>query len=342
MANDQTNLKQMDFDAGVLGTPSSKDDKKREATSPLYQDVEQQKKTRHDSDSSSTSSHADGAVHLLSQPINPFDIVQIAAELRSLMLPELKSLLRDQIPEFKSMVVDAVKEATDNLNEQVRELQEENTRLTKENQDLDKRLSQVERDNDSLEQYSRRNSIRIAGFPEVANEDTDDIVLKIAQELDTPISPSDIDRSHRIGKIVDQGRGGRSTRGKQRHRDILVKFATYNARQRLFLKRKELRDMDDMKHLFLNEDLTKIRSKLLYDARCLVRAEKLKTAYAYDGRIFVRDNDETRQQIQTDADLSAFGDPKEAREELARKAGPPAALRSSSAEVSVGAQPMVS
>ena len=215
------------------------------------------------------------SVHMLSQSINPVDIVQKAAELRYMMLPELKALLADQIPEIKMMVVGAVKEATDVLTEQVKDLQDENKSLVKANSDLEKRLSQVESDNDSLEQYSRRNSIRISGCPEVAEENTDEIVIKLSQELDASICPSDIDRSHRVGNVVDRGRASSS--------DILVKLGTYNARQRLFLKQRELREKDTTKHIFLNKDLTKIRSKLLYEARCLVRINKLKAAFAYDG-----------------------------------------------------------
>lgn len=346
MSDEQTDLKKVASKADAVSTPSNKDNK-REATSPLYSEVLLQKKTRHESEISATSELPDlpqspSSVHLLSQPINPVDIVQIATELRSMMLPELKALLADQIPEIKLMVVSAVKEATDALTEQVKVLQDENKRLLKANSDLEKRILQVECDNDSLEQYSRRNSIRISGLPEVANENTDEIVIKLAQELDASISPADIDRSHRVGKLVDQGRGGRSTSGTQRHRDILVKFATYNARQRLFMKRRELRDKDTMKHIFLNEDLTQTRSKLLYEARCLVRVNKLKAAYAYDGRLFVRDCDDRRHLIRTNSDLSAFGDTKEAKLELSRRVSLQAARRSPSSAVSDGAQPMVS
>ena len=55
----------------------------------------------------------------------------------------------------------------------------------------------------------------------------------------------------------------------------------------------------------------------------------------------VRDSDDRRHLIPTVIDLSAFGDPKEARLELARRAGLPAARRSASSVVSDGAQPMV-
>lgn len=156
-------------------------------------------------------------------------------------------------------------------------------------------------------------SARISGVPEEIVEDIDQIVARIAGELGVLISPSDIDRSHRVGKLEDQGRaGGRSTTN-IRHRDRIVKFATYNARQRLFQKRKELRDSEETKNLYINEDLTKIRSKLLYLARCLVRVKELNVAYSSDGKIFIRDCDDRRHLIKNDSDLLKFVDPVEAR-----------------------------
>ena len=65
------------------------------------------------------------------------------------------------------------------------------------------------------------------------------------------------------------------TQGAKRHHDIIVTFATYNARQRVYLKRMDLRNSEDdeMKVVFINADFTKQRSKLLVDARSLVRVD---------------------------------------------------------------------
>lgn len=90
-----------------------------------------------------------------------------------------------------------------------------------------------------------------------------------------------------------------------------MKFSTYNARRRLFLKCKDLRESEDTKHLFINDDLTMLRSKLLYDARCLVRTNKLRSAYASDGQIYVRDKDDHRRLIRNDSDILEFGDPRQ-------------------------------
>lgn len=324
--------------SGETSTPLSKGDKgdkKREASSPLdAQGVQLElKKNRHES-GASVSSEGDNdisdlpmmgvecPVHLLSQPMNPSDIVQIASELRSIMLPEISQLIKNQLPDIKSIVLEAVNDLIAPLKDEIRALKEEVSGLKLANEQLEKRLIQSEYDKDSLEQYSRRNSVRISGVPESEQENTDEIILKIARDLGVELEKSEIDRSHRVGRHLTQGPIiGRTAKASRRHRDILVKFATYNARQRLFSKRKELRDSMTTKNVFINEDLTKPRSKLLFDARSLVRGNCLKAAYSSDGRIFIRDKSDRRHLILNDSDLLKFGDTQVSR-------GPSASLTS--------------
>ena len=220
----------------------------------------------------------------------PADIISIAAELRSLILPEMAALIKNQLPDIKTIVM----ESTNTLSMEIKVLREENAKLRANNaklrEDVDKltqRVDKAETENDTLEQYTGRNSVRISGVPELEGENTDEEVIRIANELQTHIGPSDtcIDRSHRVGKPKASG-------PKAWHRDIIVKFATYNARQRVYFKRMDLRDSEDedMKGIFINENLTKLRSKLSFDARSLARANILKSVYLTDGKIFVRDN----------------------------------------------------
>ena len=86
---------------------------------------------------------------------------------------------------------------------------------------------------DESEQYSRRNCVRISKIPERPDEDTDKLVRNIAETLNIHMSLSDIDRSHRICRS-----------GTKPHRDIIVKFAIYRARERLFMNRKQLKDTE--------------------------------------------------------------------------------------------------
>ena len=181
---------------------------KREATSPLYSEIVTVKKNRHshsgeyaESESSSKSpdittgmDDGDDVIHHLSQPIDPANITQIATELRSLMRPELKSLMEDFKPIIKDIVREAIHEATSHLMQEITVLKETNKQLSDRNQellmkavDLEKRLIEAERGNDTLEQYSRRNSIRISGIQELLGENTDNLVMKLADDLDEPI-----------------------------------------------------------------------------------------------------------------------------------------------------------
>ena len=66
-----------------------------------------------------------------------------------------------------------------------------------------------------------------------------------------------------------------------------MKFSTYNARNRLYQQCKDLRDIPA--NMFINEDLTKKRSKLLFSARTLASADLLKAVYSTDGKILIRD-----------------------------------------------------
>lgn len=308
------------LDVGSVGvsTPFSKGDK-RKASSPLDAADADSKKSRLHSDGSNVSpmDDADEAapVHLLSQPMNPLDIVSIASELRSLMMPEMANIMKGQLPDIRAIV----NESTETLSSEIQTLRVENAKLRDENdklrndvRSLTTRVAKVETENDALEQYTRRNSVRISGVPETEGENTDEFVFRLAGALQSYIGPSDIDRSHRVGKPKTGGR----------HRDIIVKFATYGARQRIYLKRMDLRESEngDMKTVFINEDLTKIRSKLLFDARTLVKGDKLKSAYSADGKIFVRDNSDDRYLIKTKADLLKYGDPDETRKVLTERA----------------------
>ena len=310
-------------------TPIGKGDK-REASSHLDAAGVNSKKTRHQSGDSATSEMAitettdfgadgmDEPVHVFTQPVNPTDIVLMARELRSLMLPEISDIINGQLPDIKAAIKTEVTASTKALTTEIQSLRTENEKLRKDVDDLTKRLSKAESDNDALEQYTRRNSVRISGVPEDFNgENTDGIVLKIAEELEVPLNPSDIDRSHRVGKVDNKSRSAPGA--SHRHRDIIVKFATYNAKQRLFQKRMDLREIEERQNVFVNEDLTRTRSKLLFNARALMRANKLKSAYSSDGKIFIRDNDDNRLVVKSDSDILEYGDPEEARKQLERE-----------------------
>ncbi|KAF0307542.1 hypothetical protein FJT64_021151 [Amphibalanus amphitrite] len=90
-------------------------------------------------------------------------------------------------------------------------------------------LEEAERRIEDLDAYNRRTSLLITGVPETSGEATDNLVLDVGRAAGLNLTADNLDRSHRLG---------RPQPGKVR--PIIAKFATTNARQKLFDKRKEL------------------------------------------------------------------------------------------------------
>jgi len=133
-----------------------------------------------------------------------------------------------------------------------------NTNLEKEIDKLKTELKSANDRNadgiDSLEQYSRRNCVVLHGVPEKEKEDTDQLFInKIQEHLGVEVKVRDIDRSHRLGAKRSDGSG----------RAIIVKFARYNVRARVFREKRKLKSTG----LMLTESLTKKRVAMLNAAR---------------------------------------------------------------------------
>ena len=214
----------------------------------------------------------------------------------------IREQIRDEIPALVNTSVNtAVTEATKKLKDEIGHLKTENSSLKEENSNLKKSVDKLKSGEkevkllaDNNEQYSRRNSLRISGIPMENDEITDELVLELATDMGVDLQLSEIDRSHRVGKV------------KNGNRALIVKFTSYRARQKLYSIRKDLRYHDKRKNVFINEDLTSRRSKLLAQARQLVRERKLRAAYTGDGKIFIKDNESQRHYITTKHQLTDY------------------------------------
>lgn len=131
---------------------------------------------------------------------------------------------------------------------------------------IDKRI-------DDLEQYSRRNNLRVFGVHEVQGEDTDTLLLDLFRnKLNLTITLNELDRSHRVGKPVS---------GSGRPRPILVKFISYRIRAQIFTNKKMLKGSN----YSIKEDLTKNRSNILQEA---IKRYGIANAWTRDGRILIK------------------------------------------------------
>ena len=198
-------------------------------------------------------------------------------------LRELKALFNKQ-----STVIDTLRQAlkgaakvTDQLNKSVESLRKK----------VEKQLYDQQ---DNIEQYTRKNSLEIHGIPEELYTSTEDVIIKLGEQLQVPISPEDIEISHKLYS------------GKNNPKNIIVKFISHKKKSQLYKKRTELRKIKlvDMfpgssmaatakfRGLFINENLTSYRKHIMKKANNLKKDNLLQNVWTLDGKIFVKTSPE--------------------------------------------------
>ena len=190
-----------------------------------------------------------------------------------------------------------MREAIESQEGRIHELEASNEKKAKEISHLTTQLEQqrstiqsLQNNCNDLEQYSRRNCIRLFGVPEKKGEDSMETVCEIAkQKLGVTLPKSAIDRAHRVGQPYnDRAKPANATKKgnedspapprDKRPRPIIVKLISYQTRRALLSQRRKLKDTG----ISIHEDLTKKNQKLLSDTR---KHSKVISAWSTDGRI---------------------------------------------------------
>ena len=158
---------------------------------------------------------------------------------------------------------------------------------------------------DALNQYGRRESGRALDIPEepieydgdgkiVDNEDCAQLIVDIGKVLELPIVKEDIQRAHRVGpKRKPHWDPQKKVLITPKPRPVIVKFKDYGKRMSFIKKKKSLREnaekkgVDKLKNAFIVEDLTPLRSKLLWYAKNHCNG-KFKNCHTKNGRILAQ------------------------------------------------------
>ena len=123
--------------------------------------------------------------------------------------------------------------------------------------------------------------------------------MKVAKDMGLDISPNDISISHRAGGP----RRGRS----DKPRPILAKFVRRECKSQMMYRKKNLRQVEAYRNVYVQEDLTKARSKLVFE---LKRASDVKRVWTVNGRIVCLieiNGHETKKEVETPDDLFHLG-----------------------------------
>ena len=158
----------------------------------------------------------------------------------------------------------------------------------KELEERDQKIAELENKIDDLEMYGRRNGIRIHGIPENEGEKTDEIVMKLAQDMGANIPSSALGRSHRVGR-----------KNNNRPRAIIAKFVGHNHKVAYLKQKQELKKLPEdqpdvyVNDVFVNEDLTSKWAGMAKRARLMRKAKRISDTWTRDGVIFIKLKDGT-------------------------------------------------
>lgn len=178
---------------------------------------------------------------------------------------------------------------------------------------------------DDLEQYSRRNCLRISNIPEKAGEDTDQLVCVLSEAVGVPLPVEAVERSHRLGRTRDDPVPAGTA--KPPPRQIIVKLQSYRHREQLMRARKNLKSVDlkatfpDLSwssvpvpagrgqgspRVYLNEDLTRERARLAATARDMKKGKRVLDTWTRDGAVFVKRLDSSIIRVTSLRQLSTY------------------------------------
>lgn len=147
--------------------------------------------------------------------------------------------------------------------------------------------------------------LRISGIAETEREDINKTVLDFAARVNANVGPEDIDRVHRVGKVsgANENNGARTTRS----REIIIKFTNSTARLSLLKGRAKLREQN-VRNIYINEDLTPARKQLAYECRRIkrFRSSKIKKTWVFAGYPHILDDSGNRVKITCLSDLDNY------------------------------------
>ena len=152
---------------------------------------------------------------------------------------------------------------------------------------------------DELEQYGRRVNLEIHGIPSKPNENTNQLVKKVASLVNMRLEDSHISVSHRLPGCLHTNETKRKAPNKPiEYAPIIVCFSNQDKRNEFYQKRKLIKPLSDSsKDCFegiglirIRENLTPFRKNLYNQAKKAKVELNYKFLWTSNGRILLRQN----------------------------------------------------
>ena len=148
---------------------------------------------------------------------------------------------------------------------------------------INEKIEKLERIVDRHEQYSRRNCLLLDGIAEGERENTDELVLETLNEkMHIDLTPSDLDRTHRIGQRKSPSKKPRA---------VIIKFVSYSFFS--FLNKKLLKETQ----VSITESLTAKRMGVSKKAR---EKHQFRNVWTADAKILYKDGKDNKVKLYYD------------------------------------------
>ena len=196
----------------------------------------------------------------------------ITGDLVATMVAALQPVL---VKSVTSAVTSAVAVVSCQIMTELRHDMEEVKEMREEVESLQVRVHTQSFELDRLQQYSRQDNVRVYGIEDTAEESTNSIVVKLASDMGVPITEQDLSVIHRLECKMT---------GKPR--SIIAKFVRRDTKTRMIRAKKELRGLIARRNVYINDDLTSLRSRLAYE---LKRDDTIKSVWTIQEELILID-----------------------------------------------------
>ena len=177
------------------------------------------------------------------------------------------------------------------LRQEVKDLKADKIKQDKLITDLKTENKELQEQTDASNQYNRRDNLKLTGIPFVQGENLVEIAKSVTKHIGNEISEQDISDIHRL-PTQSTTSGGSNVPG------IIIRVNRRTAKYGVMDKKKHLRSYPhpDYPNLGIYEDLTPLRSRILYALRNRTKegVKEFKFTWSKNGRIFCRTEAQTQ------------------------------------------------
>lgn len=191
--------------------------------------------------------------------------------------------------EFNSSLIKDLSTQFTVLTSEVKDLKVRNAELKRENGQIKDELKQAQLEIADLQQYSRRANLEITNLPESESENINEVLTSVFSCLEVNLMDQ-VSIAHRV-----------PTSRKDKPKPVIVQFINKQHRDTCLkaartkkINASQVNERHKNEPIYFNEHLTPRLKELFFHCRKFKEANNYKFAWVKDGKIFIRENENSK------------------------------------------------